>query len=341
MPGAFYQLINQTAIMKNTYLKFLFFIITAISILSCNEKKKITGLQGKVKYETIGLAPKIPGRISKIKVGEGQLVHKGDTLIILDAPEINAKIQQSEGAVESAAAQYDLAKNGATPEQVEQIASQVQVAKDQLAFAEKTYQRMRNMFDDSLITAQQFDEVQMKFQSAKSQLNALNAKQVEVVKGTRPENVRITAGQVVRANAAKAEAEIASGEKYIIAPADMLIETISLTLGELALPGYTLVNGYKTNSLYFRFTVAESIVNQFKIGQLVEIEVPYTKKGFPATITAIKQLPRYADNTSASPDYQLGETVYELKIIAGSYINEGLYQNSTVLLKMDTVKKEK
>ncbi len=321
--------------MKNTILNFLLFISATVFLFSCNGKKKIAGLQGKVKYETIGLAPKIPGRISTIKVGEGQVVHKGDTLIILDAPEINAKIQQSAGAVESAAAQYDLAKNGATTEQIEQIASQVQVAKDQLVFAEKTYLRMRNMFDDSLITTQQFDEVQMKFQSAKSQLKALNAKQLEVVKGTRSENVRITEGQVIRANGAKAEAEIAASEKYIIAPTDILIETISLTTGELALPGYTLVNGYQTNSLYFRFTVAESLVNQYEIGQIVQIEVPYAKKRFSATIAAIKQLPRYADNTSASPNYQLGETVYELKVIPGGEKTEGLYQNSTVLLTVN------
>jgi HlyD family secretion protein len=319
--------------MKNMRFPFTLAIISTLLLLSCNEKKKISGLQGKVKYETIGIAPKIPGRISMIKVAEGQLVHKGDTLVIIDAPEINAKIQQSVGAVESADAQYELAKNGATAEQIEQIASQVQVAKDQLVFAEKTYQRMRNMFQDSLISAQQFDEVQMKYESAKSQLTALNAKRLEVAKGTRPENVRITQGQVVRANGARAEAEIASDEKYIIAPADLLVETISLTTGELALPGYTLVNGYQTNSLYFRFTVAESKVNEYKIGQAVEIAVPYTQKSFAARIAAIKQLPRYADNTSASPDYQLGETVYELKVVPVDTIADGLYQNSTVLLK--------
>jgi HlyD family secretion protein len=319
--------------MKNIHLQFTLAIFSTLLLLSCNEKKKISGLQGKVKYETIGIAPKIPGRISSIKVAEGQLVHKGDTLVIIDAPEITAKIQQSVGAVESADAQYDLAKNGATSEQIEQIASQVKVAKDQLVFAEKTFQRMRNMFQDSLISAQQFDEVQMKYESAKSQVAALNAKQLEVVKGTRPENVRITQGQVVRAKGARAEAEIASDEKYIIAPTDLLIETISLTIGELALPGYTLVNGYQTNSLYFRFTVAESKVNDFKIGQMVEIEVPYTQKKFAARIAAIKQLPRYADNTSASPDYQLGETVYELKVAPVNAVADGLYQNSTVLLK--------
>jgi HlyD family secretion protein len=37
---------------------------------------------------------------------------KGDTLAILDLPEVDAKIQQAEGAVTSAKAQYNMAKVG-------------------------------------------------------------------------------------------------------------------------------------------------------------------------------------------------------------------------------------
>ena len=319
--------------MKQLIINFSFIIFIATFLFSCKEKKKIDNMQGKVKYETIGIAPKIPGRIIKINVAEGAVVNKGDTLAILDAPEINAKIEQSVGAVQSANAQYEMAKNGATQEQVEQIASQVDAAKDQVAFAEKTYQRMKNMFADSLISAQQFDEVKMKYESAKSQLKALDAKRLEVVKGTRPENISMAKGQVVRAHGVENEAVIASNERYIIAPADMLVETISLTVGELALPGYTLINGYQINSLYFRFTVAESKVNLFKVGQSVEIEVPYVNKTIAAKIASVKQLARYADNTSTAPNYQLGETVYELKVVPDNAVSEGLFQNSTVLLK--------
>lgn len=318
--------------MKQAIIKTVI-VIMLFTLYSCKGKKKLDDMQGKVKYETIGIAPKIPGRIIKINVVEGQLVHKGDTLAILDAPEINAKIEQSAGAVESANAQYEMAKNGATKEQVMQIESQVDAAKDQLAFAEKTYQRMKNMFADSLISAQQFDEVKMKYESAGSQLKALDAKRMEIVKGTRPESVLMTKGQVVRAKGAEDEAIIASNERYIIAPDEMLVETISLTTGELALPGYTLINGYRINSLYFRFTVAESKVNLFKVGMSVVVEVPYVNKNISAKIISVKQLSRYADNTSTAPNYQLGEALYEFKIVPDQPIVVGLFQNSTVLLK--------
>src|SRR6476620_6783277 len=112
--------------------------------------------QGRVKKETVSVVPKIAGRILEIKVVEGQAVHKGDTLALLDVPEISSKLQQAEGAISSAQGQLNLALNGATGEQVDQLQGQIDAANAQLQFAEESYQRMSNMFKDSLISAQQF-----------------------------------------------------------------------------------------------------------------------------------------------------------------------------------------
>ncbi len=314
--------------------KYIIIIITIALIPACkNHKKAIEGLQGKVKYEVVNLAPKVPGRIVKIFVNEGQLVKKGDTLAVLEASEITAKIQQADGAVESAQWQLDMAKNGATAEQLEQIAGQVEAAIEQVAFAEKSFQRMSNMFSDSLIPAQQFDEVRTKYEAAKAQLKSLEAKQAEIKKGARAEQIGMAKGQLDRAIGARAEAEQANKERYLIAPADMRIEVISLKVGELALPGYSFVTGYEKGSVYYRFTVSESKVNAYKVNHDVVVEVPYINKRIPCKIRAVKELPRYADNTSVAPNYKLGEAVFELKVAPNDIKTSGdLYQNSSVIL---------
>jgi HlyD family secretion protein len=303
--------------------------------ISCNTKHRIDGLQGKVKMETIAIAPKVPGRIAKIFVSEGQIVHTGDTIAILDVPEINAKMEQTNGAVESAQAQLDMAYNGATQEQIAQIDGQLDAANQQLLFAEQSYKRMQNMLKDSLISAQQFDEVSMKYKAAKAQVRTLQAKKQETVIGSRPEIIRMAKGQLVKAKGAKNEVESADNERYIIAPADMRVETISLKQGELALPGYTLINGYQNKSIYFRFIIPESKINAFRVGQEVIVEVPFVHISFTAKIAFIKQMARYADNSSASPSYELGETTYEIKAVPENTAKASdLFQNSTVLLKI-------
>jgi HlyD family secretion protein len=133
---------------------------------------------------------------------------------------------------------------------------------------------------------------------------------------------------------AKEEVLSAENEKYLIAPADMTIETISLQVGELLTPGFTLFNGYEKSSMYFRFTVPESKIYDFKVGNKVTLLNPYTKKETTGEVIVIKQLAAYADVTSTAPLYKLSESIYELKIIPTSKVgNQSFFLNATILLK--------
>ena len=55
-------------------------------------------IQGEVEVSEYRVSSKVPGRILEIRVKEGDYVHVGDTLAILDAPEVLAKQAQAESA---------------------------------------------------------------------------------------------------------------------------------------------------------------------------------------------------------------------------------------------------
>ena len=308
----------------------LFFALTA-----CNSNNTLI-LEGKVKRETISLAPKIAGRIVKINVNESDTVKAGDTIAILNIPEIDAKIMQAEGAVLSASSQYEMALNGATKEEKEQVIAAYNAALEQFKFAEKSLKRVKSMYNDSLISAQSYDEAFMKFNAAQKQLEGVSAKKNEVMKGLRSEKVKMAEGQKKQASGALKEANTAYAERYIIAPKDMTIETIALKEGELALPGYNIFIGYDQKTTYFRFTLTESQLEKAKKGTIYDIELPFQKKTVKAKLVSIVELSRYAYKTTAFPNYKMGETVYELKLEPVDIKDaDGLYNNFTSLLKLN------
>jgi HlyD family secretion protein len=309
-------------------------LINLLVLASCNNEEAITPYRGKVKFETISVSSKLAGRINKLYVAEGDEVQKGDTLAFLDIPEINAKMIQAEGAMKVARGQLDMAKVGATVEQLIQIEGQLDAAKAELQFASESYSRLDNMFRDSLVTRQKLEEVNMKLQMARAQVAALEARRREAGKSVRSEQLDQAQGQLDRARGAKEEVLVASGEMYLLAPANMTIESISLKEGELLGPGYSLINGYKKNSLYFRFTVNESRIYDFKVGSELLMINPYTKEEITGRLATIKQLSKYAEITSTAPLYDLSESVYELKVIPTSNISGStFYTNATILLK--------
>ncbi len=270
---------------------------------------------GKTKKEVISFAPKVTGRILEIYVEEGQTVHVGDTLAKIDVPEVSAKIAQAQGATKAAKMQAQMAKNGATADQMRQLNAKQKGLQEQYSYARKSYQRAQNMYRDSLMSPQSYDEVYAKYQGAKAQLDAVNAELHDVKVGTRYEKIGMAEGQANQAMGALQEAQVAYSERYVIATNDMEIETIALRKGELATAGFALFNGYVPQSTYFRFTIPESKISKYQKGMEVTMKLVYGDAIFKGKIVSIKQLTKYADITTAFPDYNPEDAVYEIKVI--------------------------
>jgi len=317
-----------------TYIVKSLFIASTLSLVACKNDNPDQLTEGKTKKEIVSFAPKVTGRILKIFVQEGQTVKAGDTLAMLDVPEVSAKIAQAKGATAAATAQAQMAKNGATADQLRQLKAKQKGLAEQFEFAQKSYKRASNMFKDSLMSPQSYDEIFAKYQGAKAQLDAVNAELHDVEIGTRIEKIEMALGQEDQARGALQEANVAYSERYIIATNDMEIETISLNVGELATAGYALFNGYIPNTTYFRFTIPESKISKYQKGMTVNMKSTYGNQEFSGKIISIKQLTKYADITTAFPDYQPEDAVYEIKVIPTDRAKvNGLLVNSSVTLK--------
>ena len=302
--------------------------------LSCN-KKIDNQIKGKIEREQIAVTSKIPGRIIKFYVSEGDMVKKGDTLAFLNSPEVNAKRDQALGALTSAEAQYDMAVKGATKNQLKQLEAKRSALREQFAFAEKSLKRLENLVKDSLVPQQTYDETFAKYQGAKSQLIAVNAEIEGVKHGVRIEQQTMALGQKERAQGALKEVEVAEKELYVIAPQDMSIETSTLQVGELALPGYTLFSGYLSNSTYFRFSIPESQLNDFSIGEEKEVKIFYNDETIKGKVNSVKQLGAYANIATAYPDYEIQEALFEVKILPEDIKQaQSLYTKATVLVSV-------
>lgn len=309
-------------------------VLTLLTLVNCSDKPAERAIEGKTRKELVTFSPKVTGRILEIYVEEGQTVKAGDTLAKLDVPEVSAKIAQAKGATSAAKAQAQMARNGATTDQMRQLRAKQKGLQEQYQYAQKAYNRARNMYRDSLLSPQNYDEAFAKYQGAKAQLDAANAELHDVQIGTRYEKIEMAEGQANQAMGALQEANVAYSERYVIATNDMEIETVSLNKGELATAGFALFSGYIPETTYFRFTVPESKISSYQKGKTVKMVVNYNQKEITGRIVSIKQLAKYADITTAFPDYNPEDAVYEIKVIPDNRAQLGtILVNSNVVLK--------
>lgn len=315
--------------------KISLFISGAILLIGCNQKSKEKIIQGKTEMEEIAITGKIAGRISYVFVKEGDFVRKGDTLAVLDIPEIDAKKSQAAGAVEAASAQYQMTVKGATDNQLTQLRAKKSALEEQFAYAQKSVDRLKNMVQDSLIPQQTYDEAYAKYQGAKAQLEAVNAEIADVEHGVRVEQRKMALGQKNRALGAMQEVNVAENERYILSPEDMTVETITLKQGELALPGYTLFKGTLPGTTYFRFTLPENELGKIRKDMEINIHLVYDNRDIACKINRVKQLPSYANIATAYPDYDMQQSLFEIQAVPLQTSDvKDIFQKTTVTIKL-------
>ena len=264
-------------------------------------------IQGQVEVSEYRVSSKVPGRILELRVKEGDYVHAGDTLAILDCPEVKAKMQQAQGAEGAAAAIEKMAKNGARKEQVQGAFQLLQQAKAGLEIAEKSYNRVQRLFDEGVMSAQKRDEALAMFKASEAQVNAAQSQYDMAVNGARQEERLAAQAQLDRAKGAVQEVNAYVGETVQIAQMDGEVSSIYPKIGELVGTGSPIMTISMMNDLWGTFNVREDQLNGMQVGTEFSAYVPAFDKEVRMKVYHMKDQGSYAvwKATKANGQYDL------------------------------------
>lgn len=214
-------------------------------------------LQGRVEAETIHVSTKVPSRIEEIYVQDGQKVEKGQELVRLYSPEVDAKKQQALAALQSALALQATAERGSQEENIATLYANWQAVKAQQALAQTTYQRGAKLFQEGVISRQRRDELQAAAVSASGMAEASYQQYARAKRGSTPEQKSSADAQVAIAKAALAEANALEAETKLLAP---IRGTVSKTYGkasELVAMGVPVVSIIEDDDVWVSLNVRE------------------------------------------------------------------------------------
>lgn len=233
--------------------------------------KTITGI---VETNVIDVASKIPGRVDTILVKEGDFVKKGQVLAILQSKEIDAKVGQATGQLQAAEFKYKMALDGARPEEKEAVEKLYLQAKHQYELAEKTWNRMYKMFEDSVISAQEKDVYEFQYKAAMEQMLAAKAKYDMTIKGARFEEINMAKGLFDQAKNALNEALAYQSEKVIKSPVDGEFQKKIIDQGEILAAGYPVLTVVDTSDIWITLQLKETDMASIKKDQVYKGNIP-------------------------------------------------------------------
>ena len=289
-------------------------------------------VQGQVEVSEYRVSSKGPGRILEIRVKEGDYVKVGDTLAILDAPEVMAKMQQAQGAESAASAMEQMAQNGARQEQVQGAYQLLQKAKAGLEIAEKSYNRVQRLFDEGVMSAQKRDEAYANYKAMEATYEAAKSQYEMAVNGARREEKMAAQAQVSRAKGAVAEVNSYIGETVQLAQMEGEVSSIYPKVGELVGTGSPIMTISMMDDMWGTFNVREDQLNGLQIGTEFEAFVPAFDKTIKMKVYYLKDQGSYAVWKATKANGQFDLKTFEVKARPVETL-EGLRPGMSLIIK--------
>lgn len=231
-------------------------------------------IMGQAEATTIRISGKVPGRIASYRFNEGDQVKAGDTLVFLSTPEVQAKLMQVEAVKAAAEAQHAKAMKGARDQEVTAAYEMWQKAQAGLTIAKKSYDRVRNLYEKGVMSAQKKDEAEANYNAMVATEKAARSQYEMAKEGARKEDKAAAAALVNQASGALAEVESYVEESALVAPIDGEISERFPEVGELVGTGAPIMNIADLTDMWVSFSIREDLLSQVKVGNEVKAFVP-------------------------------------------------------------------
>jgi len=289
-------------------------------------------IQGQAEASEYRVSSKVPGRIARILVEEGQAVKAGDTLAILDTPDIDAKLAQAEAVRTAATAQNAKAQKGAREEQIQGAYEMWQKAKAGLDIYEKSYTRVENLFQQGVVSEQKRDEAKAQYDAAVATEKAAKSQYDMAVNGAEREVKEMAEAQMHQAEGVVAEVNAYIEETILLATLDGEVSEIFPMVGELVGTGAPIMNIAVMDKMWTTFNVREDLLSELPMGQEFESYVPALDRNVKLKVTYVRDLGSYAAWKATRVKGQYDLKTFEVRAVPMEKV-ENLRPGMTVLIK--------
>lgn len=296
-------------------------------------KPKPLVIQGEAEASEYRVSGKVPGRIEEMFVKEGQKVHKGDTIALIDSPEVRAKLAQANAARSAASAQSMKAQNGARKEQVAGAYELWQQAIVQEDVMKKSLDRVSKLYEQKVIAAQKYDETKARYDAAVAQTKAAKSQYEMAVNGARYEDKAAAKALVDQAQGAIQEVESYLGELYLVSPSDGIVSAIFPKVGELVGQGSPVASVTDIDDVWFTFNVREDYLKGLKEGDKVNVMIPALEgKEVSATVSYIAVRESYATWKATKETGMYDVKTFEVRAVPDQAV-EGVRPGMSAIMK--------
>ena len=300
-------------------------------------KPKDKYLQGQMEARRVLVAGKVPGRIEKLLVREGQTVKKNALVAVINSPEIEAKKMQAQGALGAAKAQANKAKNGARSEDVKALKAMAARAQDAANLAKSTYERVQKLYNEGVLPLQKRDEAETQMKASQGAADAARAQYEMALAGARDEDKEAAEALVKQAEGANAEVNAYLEETKIKSPIAGEVTLKVVEEGEVVGAGMPVIAVTDLKDAWAVFHLREDFLKNVTKGKTFVLPVPALNAAVEMEVSYIAPVGDYATWKSSKESGGFDLKTFEVRLRPTVEV-ENLRPGMSVLFPLEQLK---
>lgn len=304
------------------FAPLLLLVIVAITLYLRLHSQPLL-LQGEADATEVIVASKAKGRVEKLHARRGDDVRKGQLLISLSSPELQAQLDSLRAARSQVQAQLDESLHGTREETLRALQASLSQAQAEARNADMDYQRNEELAGRGFVSQAQLDLSRRGRDVARNRVAEAQANLDQGNQGDREERRRALEAAVRRADAQLAELQAQLDDLDVLAPADGEVGPIPAEEGELINAYSPLLTLVRLSDSYLVFNLREDILADIHKGERVKLRIPALKDAeVDAEVRYIAPLGDFATKraTRATGDFDLKTfevRLYPLQAVPG------------------------
>ena len=281
-----------------------------------NDPSAAFSLSGNVDVHQVELAFRVSGRISAVKVQEGDKVSAGQVLALLDPVPFQTDVNSARADLAQAQAQLDKTRRGFRIEEVEQARANVAQRAADLENAQVTLRRQQQLVASGLVTHQQIDDAQARVHMSEAALAASRGQLTLELHGSRIEDIEAQEATVASAQARLEKAQTALADATLLAPSNGIISVRAREPGAIVQAGQTVYTLTLNDPVWIRAYVSQPRLGRIKPGMVVKLTIDSMPgKHYDGTVGFISPEAEFTPKTVQTEQVR-DDLVYRIRVIA-------------------------
>ncbi len=276
--------------------------------------QNVVRVSGNIEITDVEVGFKIPGRVEKRLLSEGEMFKAGQVVARLDSQDLAQEVAQRKAQVAAAQAALTELKTGSRPEEIGQAAAVLERTQADGEQARIEFERQKKLYEREVISTREYDLAKTNFEVTEARIREAREGLTLVRKGPRQEKIDQAKAALDQAKQVLALAETQMGYSVLIAPLSGIVLSENVEAGEYVSPGTPVITVGDLSRVYLRAYINETDLGRVKLGQKVRVLTDtFPGKAYEGKITFIASQAEFTPK-NVQTEKERVKLVYRIKV---------------------------